>query len=77
MSTALFILVVAVSFTVVRTGAIAFQLPGLHWPQARFQALSCFTGTGFTTRESELIVGDSLLCFGKPEEIRDVLLRAR
>jgi hypothetical protein len=59
MNAALFILVVAVSFIVVRIGAIAFQLTGLHWPQAKFQALSCFTGTGFTTRESELIVGHS------------------
>ena len=59
MNVALFILVVIVSFTVVRIGAIAFQLTGLTWSQAKFQALSCFTGTGFTTRESELIVGNS------------------
>jgi hypothetical protein len=59
MSPALFILVVAVSFIVVRIGAIAFQLTGMRWSQAKFQALSCFTGTGFTTRESELIVGHS------------------
>ncbi len=59
MSVALFILVVAVSFIIVRIGAIAFQLTGLRWTQAKFQALSCFTGTGFTTRESELIVGHS------------------
>ncbi len=59
MNVALFILVVAVSFIIVRIGAIAFQLTGLRWTQAKFQALSCFTGTGFTTRESELIVGHS------------------
>lgn len=59
MSVALFILVVAVSFIVVRIGAIAFQLTGLGWTQAKFQALSCFTGTGFTTREAELIAGHS------------------
>lgn len=59
MNVALFILVVVVSFVVVRIGAIAFQLTGLTWSQAKFQALSCFTGTGFTTRESELIVGNS------------------
>jgi hypothetical protein len=59
MNVALFIVVVIVSFIVVRIGAIAFQLTGLTWPQAKFQALSCFTGTGFTTRESELIVGNS------------------
>jgi Trk-type K+ transport system membrane component len=53
----LFIIVLVVSFIVVRIGAIAFQLTGLNWELAKFQALSCFTGTGFTTRESELIVG--------------------
>lgn len=51
----LFILVLVVSFVVVRIGAIAFQLTGLEWSLAKFQALSCFTGTGFTTREAELI----------------------
>ena len=40
---------------VVRIGAIAFHITGINWPQAKFQALSCFTGTGFTTREAELI----------------------
>jgi hypothetical protein len=59
MNLALFIVVVVVSFIVVRIGAIAFQLTGLTWSQSKFQALSCFTGTGFTTRESELIVGHS------------------
>jgi len=54
----LFILVLAASFVIVRVGAIAFQLTGLEWSLAKFQALSCFTGTGFTTRESELITGD-------------------
>ena len=55
---ALFILTLIVSFIVVRIGAIAFQLTGLEWSLAKFQALSCFSGTGFTTKESELITGD-------------------
>ncbi len=54
----LFITVLTVSFTVVRIGAIAFQLTGLEWSLAKFQALSCFTGTGFTTKEAELITGN-------------------
>jgi hypothetical protein len=54
----LFILTLAVSFVVVRVGAIAFQLTGLEWSLAKFQALSCFTGTGFTTKEAELITGN-------------------
>jgi len=55
---ALFIFVLIVSFIVVRIGAIAFQLTGLEWSLAKFQALSCFTSTGFTTKEAELITGD-------------------
>jgi Trk-type K+ transport system membrane component len=57
-SWALFIIVLVVSFIVVRIGAIAFQLTGLEWSLAKFQALSCFTGTGFTTKEAELITGN-------------------
>ena len=53
-----FILALIVSFVVVRIGAIAFQLTGLEWSLAKFQALSCFSGTGFTTKESELITSD-------------------
>ncbi|MDD5327398.1 MAG: TrkA C-terminal domain-containing protein [Phycisphaerae bacterium] len=55
MNLVLFIIVLTVSFIVVRIGAIAFQLTGLEWSLAKFQALSCFTATGFTTKEAELI----------------------
>ena len=55
MSWVLFIVMIVVSFIVVRIGAIAFQLTGLEWSLAKFQSLSCFTGTGFTTQEAELI----------------------
>lgn len=58
MNLILFIFILAVSFIVVRIGAIAFQLTGLEWSSAKFQSLSCFTDTGFTTRESELITGN-------------------
>jgi len=58
MNLVLFITVLVVSFIVVRIGAIAFQLTGLEWSMAKFQALSCFTSTGFTTKEAELVTGD-------------------
>lgn len=54
----LFILTLIVSFVAVRIGAIAFQLTGLEWSLAKFQALSCFSGTGFTTKEAELVTGN-------------------
>jgi hypothetical protein len=59
MNLLLFIMVLIISFVVVRIGAIAFQLTGLEWSLAKFQALSCFTATGFTTKEAELITGDA------------------
>jgi Trk-type K+ transport system membrane component len=58
MSLTLFVIVMVVSFVVVRIGAIALQMTGLDWSLAKFQSLSCFTGTGFTTRESELITSN-------------------
>jgi len=57
MSIMLFIVVLTASFIIVRVGAIAFQLTGLEWSLAKFQALSCFSGTGFTTKEAELVTG--------------------
>jgi len=56
MNLILFVIIVIISITVVRIGAVAFELTGLDWTVAKFQALSCFTSTGFTTKESELIV---------------------
>lgn len=58
MGAVLFIIVLVASFIIVRIGAIAFQLTGLEWSLAKFQSLSCFSGTGFTTKEAELITGD-------------------
>lgn len=55
MNLVLFIVVFVVSFVVVRIGAIAFQLTGIEWSMAKFQSLSCFTSTGFTTKEAELV----------------------
>ncbi|AQQ71262.1 TrkA-C domain protein [Limihaloglobus sulfuriphilus] len=55
MSIILFLIVLVASFVIVTIGAVAFQITGLNFSLAKFQALSCFSGTGFTTRESELI----------------------
>ena len=47
---------ILISFIVVRIGGFALQLTGLEVDVARFQALSAFTGTGFTTTEAERVV---------------------
>ncbi len=57
MNILLFIAILIIAFIIVRIGAIAFELTGLEWSLAKFQALSCYTGTGFTTKEAELITG--------------------
>ena len=48
--------VILVSITVVRIGAVALEMTGLSKDVAMFQAQSAFTGVGFTTRESEYVV---------------------
>jgi hypothetical protein len=49
------LIVVAASMLCVRAGAIALELTGMAQEKARFQSLSAFTNTGFTTRETEEI----------------------
>jgi hypothetical protein len=55
----LILVVVGITVVVVKAGAIALRLTGLDEQRAQFQALSAVTGTGFTTRESELVVSDA------------------
>ncbi len=56
MSVVLLIVFICISYLVVRIGAIALEMTGMEKSRARFQALSAFSGTGFTTREAELVV---------------------
>jgi len=51
------LIAILVSFIIVRIGGFALQLTGIEPEVARFQALSAFSGTGFTTREAERVVG--------------------
>lgn len=54
-SVVILITIVVASLVCVRAGAIALELTGMEQDKARFQALSAFTNTGFTTRETEEI----------------------
>jgi hypothetical protein len=54
------LITILVSFIVVRIGGFALQLTGMEPEVARFQALSAFSGTGFTTREAERAVGNKM-----------------
>jgi hypothetical protein len=50
------LLILAISLVVVRVATVGLTLTGLSKDLAEFQALSAFTRSGFTTRESEEIV---------------------
>ncbi len=48
--------VLLLSLIVTRVATVALTMTGLSYEAARFQARSAFTGTGFTTKESEIVV---------------------
>ncbi len=50
------IVIILMSSLIVKIASVALSLTGLDPKRAFFQALSAFTGTGFTTRDSELVV---------------------
>jgi MFS family permease len=50
------LIVVMLSLLITRVAAMALMLTGLSRESARFQARSAFTGSGFTTGESESVV---------------------
>lgn len=50
------LLAILISFLFVRASGIALMMTGLEKKKARFQALSAFSGTGFTTKEAELVI---------------------
>jgi len=54
------ILIIAISIFVVKIATVALRMTGLDEKKAYFQALSAFTGTGFTTKDSELVLQNDI-----------------
>ena len=54
------LLTIFLSFLIVRAAAIALMMTGLDEKRSKFQALSAFTGTGFTTKEAESVLNNPL-----------------
>ena len=54
----LILAVISVYMFVIEIFSVAFKLTGLATSKIKFQVASLFTGTGFTTEESELITND-------------------
>jgi Trk-type K+ transport system membrane component len=50
------LLTIFVSFLIVRAAALALMMTGMDRNRAVFQALSSFSGTGFTTKEAERVI---------------------
>lgn len=63
------LIAIAICLLIVRAGAIALMMTGMSFDKARFQALTAFSGTGFTTREAEWMAAnmedDFLVIYGK------------
>ncbi|MCR4911628.1 MAG: TrkA C-terminal domain-containing protein [Bacilli bacterium] len=58
LSIALVLLVITIYMFVIEIFSVAFKLTGLATNKIKFQVASLFTGTGYTTAESELIAKD-------------------
>lgn len=54
------VVIIILFFLVVRIATVILKLTGLDERTARFQAISAFTGTGFTTKESEVILENDI-----------------
>jgi hypothetical protein len=54
------LLIIALSLVVTRVATVILVATGMSRDVARFQARSAFTGSGFTTREAEQVVGHPL-----------------
>ena len=50
------IIVIIISYLIIKVGSIALRMAGIDKESANFQSLSAFTGTGFTTFEAEDVV---------------------
>ena len=54
------IVIIVLFFFIVRVATVVLKLTGMDERTARFQAISAFTGTGFTTTEAETILEDKI-----------------
>ncbi|MBD3246588.1 MAG: hypothetical protein GF333_06200 [Candidatus Omnitrophica bacterium] len=54
------LILIGIFFSIVRVATVILKLTGLDEKTARFQAISAFTGTGFTTSEAEIILEDDI-----------------
>ena len=58
LAVALVLAVITIYLFAIEIFSVAFKLTGMATSKIRFQVASLFTGTGYTTAESELIAKD-------------------
>lgn len=56
MNLLLCLIVLVIVLLVIQVGAIAFELTGVDSSISWFQSISCYTSTGFTTKEAEIVI---------------------
>lgn len=54
------VMIVVIFFFIVRVATVVLKLTGMREETARFQAISAFTGTGFTTAVAETVLDDKI-----------------
>jgi hypothetical protein len=54
------LIIIVIFFVVIRVATVILKLTGMDEKTAQFQAISAFTGTGFTTKEAETILEDKI-----------------
>lgn len=54
------VVIIVISAFIVKIASVALNLTGLDNKRALFQAISAFTGTGFTTSDAELVVNHDI-----------------
>lgn len=54
------VVIVVIFFFIVRIATVILKFTGMDEQTANFQAISAFTGTGFTTKEAETILEDKI-----------------
>jgi len=55
-----FLIIIFLSLFIVKIGSISLEATGISKDVSQFEALSAFSGVGFTTKESEIIMGSVL-----------------
>lgn len=64
------LLIALLSLLIIRIGTLALRMTGLSGDTASFQSISAFFGVGFTTRESEMVMGHPV----RRRIIRDLII---